>query len=89
MKWIQLSIYGVVQGIGFRNFIKNKAKLLGIKGYVKNEFDGSVTVVAGGNDSQLESLREYIKTGNGYSVVYKMFEKEIPPQTFVDFFILY
>ncbi|MBO8139069.1 MAG: acylphosphatase [Thermosipho sp. (in: Bacteria)] len=89
MKWIQLSIYGVVQGIGFRNFIKNKAKLLGIKGYVKNEFDGSVTVVAGGNDSQLESLKEYIKTGNGYSVVYKMFEKEIPPQTFVDFFILY
>ncbi|MCD6105680.1 MAG: acylphosphatase [Thermosipho sp. (in: Bacteria)] len=89
MKWIQLSIYGVVQGIGFRNFIKNKAKLLGIKGYVKNEFDGSVTVVAGGNDSQLESLKEFIKTGNGYSVVYKMFEKEIPPQTFVDFFILY
>ncbi|MDK2886339.1 MAG: acylphosphatase [Thermosipho sp. (in: thermotogales)] len=89
MKWIQLSIYGVVQGVGFRYFVKNKAKLLGIKGYVKNEFDGSVTVIAGGNESQLESLKEYIKTGNGYSLVYKMFEKELPPQTFEDFFILY
>jgi acylphosphatase len=89
MRWIQLNIFGVVQGVGFRNFVKNKAKLLGIKGYVKNEFDGSVTVIAGGNDSQLESLKEFIKTGNGYSMVYKMFEKEIPPQTFDDFFILY
>jgi acylphosphatase len=89
MRWIQLNIFGVVQGVGFRNFVKNKAKLLGIKGCVKNEFDGSVTVIAGGNDSQLESLKEFIKTGNGYSMVYKMFEKEIPPQTFDDFFILY
>lgn len=89
MRWIQLNIFGVVQGVGFRNFVKNKAKLLGIRGYVKNEFDGSVTVIAGGNDSQLESLKEFIKTGNGYSMVYKMFEKEIPPQTFDDFFILY
>ncbi|MBO8160793.1 MAG: acylphosphatase [Thermosipho sp. (in: Bacteria)] len=89
MKWIKLNVFGIVQGVGFRYYIKTKAKAFGIKGYVKNELDGSVTIVAGGNEVQLEALKEYIKIGNGYSHVKEIIETEISPQKFDDFYIQY
>lgn len=40
-----------------------KANLLGLKGYVKNNFDGSVEVIAEGNERKLLSLLEFSKCG--------------------------
>jgi len=39
---LEIKIFGRVQGVGFRFFCLNLAKKLQIKGFVKNEFDGSV-----------------------------------------------
>ena len=41
-KRFDLSIYGKVQGVGFLYSEQRKAVLLDIKGYVKNQHDGSV-----------------------------------------------
>ncbi|WP_073072591.1 acylphosphatase [Thermosipho atlanticus] len=87
MIWKQFKIFGLVQGVGFRYFIKNIAKKLGIVGYVKNELDGSVTIIAGGSSNQLEMFREYIVSGNGYSNVEKIVEENIPKQDFESFYI--
>ena len=87
MIWKKFKVSGIVQGVGFRYFIKKSAKILGIVGYVKNELDGSVTIVAGGTQSQLDSLKDYIISGDGYSQVKKIIEVEILPQNFDDFYI--
>tara|TARA_Y100001970_G_C14250607_1_gene871538 strand:- start:313 stop:573 length:261 start_codon:yes stop_codon:yes gene_type:complete len=69
---MDLIITGKVQGVGFRYFVKKEAEKLGISGYVKNEIDGSVFVVAEGNLNDLESLTKLCNLGSPHSVVKKV-----------------
>lgn len=62
-------MYGFVQGVGFRYFVKRNALRLGLSGYAKNLPDGSVEVVAEGSESALLKLLKYLKEGNSYSQV--------------------
>ena len=50
MKRFHLTIKGIVQGVGFRPFVYNLAKDLGIKGYIKNT-SGGVLIEAEGDNS--------------------------------------
>jgi hydrogenase maturation protein HypF len=50
MKRFHLSVKGIVQGVGFRPFVYNLAKDLGIKGYIKNT-SGGVFIEAEGDNS--------------------------------------
>jgi tRNA pseudouridine55 synthase len=56
-------VYGRVQGVGYRYFVKEKAQSLGIFGYVKNLEDGSVEVLAQGREENLQKLIEELKKG--------------------------
>ena len=47
---------GDVQGVGFRAFVREKARALDLIGWVKNREDGSVEVVAKGQKEKLEAL---------------------------------
>ena len=47
-------VYGRVQGVGFRYTTQYEAKRLGLTGYAKNLDDGSVEVVACGEEGQVE-----------------------------------
>ena len=49
-------VYGRVQGVGFRYTTQYEAKRLGLTGYAKNLDDGSVEVVACGEEGQVEKL---------------------------------
>ena len=60
---------GRVQGVGFRFFASQKAKKLGLKGFVKNVPDGSVEIVAEGKKSDLEKFLEELRKGTGLSRV--------------------
>jgi len=48
---LEIDVYGVVQGVGFRYFTRFHAKRLGLTGFVENVFDGSVHIVAEGERS--------------------------------------
>lgn len=61
MKKVRINVRGRVQGVGFRYMTKITADKLGIKGAVKNEFDGSVTIEAIGDETTLEKFIEAIK----------------------------
>ncbi|BFU59704.1 acylphosphatase [Rodentibacter sp. JRC1] len=59
----QFFIYGRVQGVGFRYFTWKEAEKIGIKGSVRNRSDGSVEVIAQGNEAQVSALAQWLKTG--------------------------
>src|SRR3990172_10892270 len=57
-------VRGRVQGVGFREFVLNRARFLAVSGYVRNLPDGrSLEGVAEGSRSQLEQLLEYLREG--------------------------
>jgi acylphosphatase len=60
---VHLRITGHVQGVGLRYSVYQKAVSLGIKGYAENLYDGSVEVVAEGEEESIEELINFIRTG--------------------------
>jgi acylphosphatase len=64
MARLSAKVYGRVQGVFFRYFVKNIAKSLGLTGYVRNLPSGdAVEVQAEGAKQQLEKLVEQLKIG--------------------------
>ncbi|MCD6234179.1 MAG: acylphosphatase [Candidatus Neomarinimicrobiota bacterium] len=63
---------GRVQGVGFRWFTKRLADEYGIKGFAKNQFDGSVLVVAQGSQECIESFERGLAEGPSYARVDRM-----------------
>jgi len=88
MREIKLHITGRVQGIFFRSGTKKIADALGITGSVQNLSDGSVEVIAQGNDAQLDQLITYCHKGPILAKVdsVEKEEREIKKQ-FLDFSI--
>jgi len=56
-------VRGRVQGVGFRWFVEREAHTLGIAGWVRNNADGSVEVLAMGTRDQLAGLRSRLQQG--------------------------
>ncbi len=56
-------VRGRVQGVGFRWFVEREAHILGIAGWVRNNADGSVEVLAQGTRDQLFGLRSRLQQG--------------------------
>src|SRR5271154_3205804 len=56
-------VRGRVQGVGFRWFVEREAHILQIAGWVRNNFDGSVEVLAVGTVGQLTALRSRLQEG--------------------------
>lgn len=59
----ELRIVGLVQGVGYRYYCFNKARNFGLTGWAKNNYDGSVSVLAEGDRSMIESLIVELKIG--------------------------
>ncbi len=66
---IQIIVYGKVQGVFFRKYTYETAVQLGIKGYVRNQSDGSVLILAQGENPLLKKLIDWTKTGSPKSKV--------------------
>ena len=56
-------VRGRVQGVGFRWFVEREAHILGIAGWVRNNHDGSVEVLAQGTRDQLSGLHCRLREG--------------------------
>ncbi len=78
MKHINVTIKGHVQGVGFRNTAKRQARLLGINGFVRNNYDGSVYVEVEGNDRELEEFVKWCWEGPTFAQVDEVKIKEDP-----------
>ena len=56
-------VRGRVQGVNFRSSTVNQASCLGLAGWVRNQPDGSVEVLAEGPRPSLENLLDFLRRG--------------------------
>jgi acylphosphatase len=60
---MRVRVSGHVQGVGFRWFVREEARRLGLSGWVTNLPSGDVEVAAGGEASSLARLRAALGVG--------------------------
>lgn len=63
MEVIHLEIRGRVQGVGFRWFVKEQARALGLRGWVSNRPNGNVEIAAAGEADAVEKLARVAQKG--------------------------
>ena len=69
--------YGWVQGVGFRYRARHAAEAVGATGWVRNEYDGSVTMEIQGTEEQIDQVILAIERGR-YVKIENMDVKIIP-----------
>lgn len=74
-----------MQGVFFRDSVKRKAEKWGIRGFVRNEMDGSVYIEAEGSEEALEKLVSWCWEGTVISSVAKVEIEEGDMKGFEDF----
>ena len=72
-------VRGRVQGVGFRWFVEREAHMLGIAGWVRNNHDGSVEVLAQGTRDQLSGLHGRLREGPRAARVDAVEVSDAPP----------
>lgn len=82
-------IYGDVQGIGYRYFVREVAKNLNLKGWVKNNMDGSVEIEVSGSLDTIEKFINDIKTKHRWAKIHKIIDETLPYKKYDDFRITY
>ena len=60
--------YGYVQGVGFRYRARHAADLFGCTGWVRNEWDGSVSMEIQGEESQIDQVILAIERGTNVQI---------------------
>lgn len=73
----RIVFYGRVQGVGFRYTAKYLALSLGLKGWVKNEWDGTVVMEIQGSQMMIDKLLMGLNRGSFISIDW-IDTKEIP-----------
>jgi acylphosphatase len=66
---VQARVTGRVQGVGFRFWVKEQAETLGLRGWVQNEPDRSVAVLAVGSEDAVDELILALKDGPPAAIV--------------------
>ena len=84
----EIKITGKVQGVGFRYFAYQKANEIGISGWVKNNRDGGVLIIAQGDKIDLNTFIDYLQIGPTRARVDKISKNTTQfPTKFEDFII--
>lgn len=60
---LEAVVHGRVQGVSFRFYTQRRAMELGLTGYVRNRWDGTVQVIAEGQQAELEDLLAFLRVG--------------------------
>jgi len=81
-KSVRLYIDGTVQGIFFRQFVKENAERYNVKGFTRNLEDGRVEVFLEGEIKDVDKMIELCKQGPKHSQIKRVEEK---PERFQDF----
>ena len=73
----RITFYGQVQGVGFRYRARHAAEITGAAGWVRNDFNGTVTMEIQGTEDQIDQVIIMIEQGR-YVRIDRMDVKTIP-----------
>jgi acylphosphatase len=79
-------VRGRVQGVGFRFFVEREARMLGVAGWVRNNPDGAVEVVALGSPEQHAAFKAKLHQGPRAARVDEVAESDAPGTPRLDTF---
>ena len=68
---------GSAGGVGFRWYVREQARVLAIAGWVRNEPDGAVVLVASGDATALDSLERQLRVGPRHAIVTDVTRREL------------
>ena len=77
----QFTFSGEVQGVGFRYRAQYAASACGVTGWVKNEWDGTVTLEAQGTEWEIREMLKLIVESR-YIHIADTKQKELPLEEF-------
>ncbi|RJR14896.1 acylphosphatase [Candidatus Microgenomates bacterium] len=91
MKHLQLTIFGVVQNVGFRSWFARKARKLGIVGWVKNNPEGTVVAYCSGDAKAIEEIIKFAHHGPPLAEVVEVRRETIEGEnlSFTDFRVVH
>ncbi len=69
MKAVDVLVSGRVQGVSFRAYTRDQARSLGVRGWIRNEDDGSVAAHFEGAEEAVDALVAWCRTGPSYAAV--------------------
>ncbi|MBV8397805.1 MAG: acylphosphatase [Acetobacteraceae bacterium] len=84
----RLVISGRVQGIGYRQWMVEAARSLGVSGWVRNRLDGSVEALVAGETAAVEELLRACRRGPRLAVVAQIDEQLTEPPEQIGFYHL-
>ena len=88
-KGVKIIIKGTVQGVFFRNFVKETALKLKIVGFVRNLSNGSVEIMAEGDVDDVDKFCDICSKGPKHAKIREFIISERPFQDFKEFKILH
>jgi acylphosphatase len=71
----RLEIFGNVQGVGFRAFVRSRARAQGLRGWVRNRSGGSVEAVLIGEADAVAAVTAACRRGPGMARVDRVVEE--------------
>jgi acylphosphatase len=89
MKHLNIRVRGRVQGVGFRYSALRAARSFDIRGFVRNDPDGSVYIEAEGSEINLELFLDWCRKGPGYGRVDQIIPVESGIRGFQEFRIIH
>lgn len=87
-KAVKIRIRGTVQGVFFRNFVKEQADKLGLAGFVRNLDNSDVEIVVEGEISAVDQLINICKKGPKHAIIKDVDVKETRFQDLNEFRVL-
>ncbi|HNP97435.1 MAG TPA: acylphosphatase [Bacteroidia bacterium] len=88
MKTYRLTVHGLVQGVFFRKYTREKALELGLSGTVRNLENSSVEIEVTGTESVLPDFILWCHQGPARARVDKVDIHELPLKNFSDFRVI-
>ena len=73
-----LIVHGRVQGVGFRYIASSIAHACHVTGYVRNEFDGTVSIEVQGAEHRVNNFVDQIREGNRFAKVDYIDIRDLP-----------
>jgi acylphosphatase len=87
MTCVHFVVHGRVQGVFYRASAQDTARRLGLRGWVRNCSDGTVELVACGDEAGLRELQAWLGQGPKHARVDRVAASGIPEQDFDGFVV--